>query len=131
VTRAIPSATALATVWASSSVVKVRLAGGRVGEFRHDLGGGDGGGGGGRGRFGGRGGSPPPPNIGGLGGDGDSAGRRVLRSGLGGTVGRWILVDRSSAGPARSCRRALAKLDVDGGAGLRHASGSGVERPDA
>jgi len=130
VARAIPSATALATVRASSSVVKVRLAGGGVGEFHRDLGGGDGGGGGGRGRFGGRGGSPPP-NIGGLGGDGDSAGRRVLRSGLGGTVGRWILMDRSSAGPARSCRRALAKLDVDGGAGLRHASGSGVERPDA
>ena len=130
VARAIPSATALATVWASSSVVKVRLARGGVGEFRRDLGGGDGGGGGGRGRFGGRGGSPPP-NIGALGGDGDSAGRRVLRSGLGGTVGRWILVDRSSAGPALSCRRVLAQLDVDGGAGLCHASGSGVERPDA
>jgi len=93
VARAIPSATALATVRASSSVVRVRRAGGGVGEFRHDLGGGDGGGGGGRGRFGGRGGSPPPPNIGGLGGDGDSAGQRVLRPGVGGTVGRWILVD--------------------------------------
>ena len=44
VARAIPSATALATVGASSSVVKVRLAGGGVGEFRCDLGGGDGGG---------------------------------------------------------------------------------------
>ena len=131
VARAIPSATALATVRASSSVVRVHLARGGVGEFHRDLGGGDGGGRGGRGRFGGRGGSPPPPNIGGLGGDGDSAGRRILRSGLGGTVGRWIFVDRSSAGPARSCRSALAKLNVDGGAGLRHASGSGVERPDA
>jgi len=93
VARAIPSATALATVRVSSSVVRVRRAGGGVGEFRRDLGGGDGGGGGGRGRFGGRGGSPPPPNIGGLGGGGDSAGQRVLHSGLGGTVGRWILLD--------------------------------------
>ena len=129
--RAIPSATTLATVRASSSVVKVRRTGGGVGEFRRDLGGGDGGGGGGRGRFGGRGGSPPPPNIGDLGGDGDSAGQRVLRSGLGGNVSRWILVDRSSAGPARSCRRALAKLNVDGGAGLRHSAGSGVVRTNA
>jgi len=131
VAHAIPSATVPATVWASSSVVRVRRAGGGVGEFRRDLGGGDGGGGGGRGRFGGRRGPPPPPNIGGLGGDGDSAGRRVLRPGLGGTIGHWILVDCSSAGPARSCRRALAKLDVDGGAGLRHAPGSGVVRTDA
>jgi len=93
VARAIPSATALATVWASSSVVKVRRVGGGVGEFRHDLGGGDGGDGGGRGRFGGCGGSLLPSTIGGFGGDGDSAGRRVLRSGLGGTAGRWILVN--------------------------------------
>ena len=86
---ATPSATALATILANSSLVNVRRAG--VGDLlrRSELGGGDGEGGGGNGRLGGLGGIPPPLSIGGLAGaGGDRAGRRILLSGLGGTFGR-------------------------------------------
>ena len=73
---ATPSATALATVLANSSVVNVRRAG--VGDLpcRSGLGGWDGEGGGRNGCLGGLGGIPPPPSIGGLAGaGGDRAGR--------------------------------------------------------
>jgi len=93
---ATPSATALAMVRASSSVVNVLCAG------RGD-GGGDGEGRGGSGRSGGCGGIPPPPNMGfpsGAGG-GDTAGGRILLAGRGGTGGLCASGLGLPEGPAR------------------------------
>jgi len=119
-----PSATALATVRASSSVVNVPCAG------RGD-GGGDGEGGGGSGRCGGSGGIPPPPNMGILSGEGDNAGRRILLAGRGGTGGRCGLGLGLPEGPARSCCRASTKLEVVARTGLRQGAGSGEGPPEA
>lgn len=125
------SATALATVWASSSVVRVACLRGWVGDLGSRSGGGVGEGGNVSGHLGDLGGSPPPPNMGTLVGDGDSAGRWILLSGPVGTVSLRILVGWSSVGAVRSCRRALARLDVNSRAGLRQAAGSSVVRFDA
>ena len=124
VAAVMPSATALATVRASSSVVSVLCAG------RGD-GSGDGEGGGGSGRCGGRGGIPPPPNMGILSGDGDNADGRILLAGRGGTRGRCGLGLGLPEGPARSCWRASTKLEVVTWTGLRHGAGSGEGAPEA
>jgi len=117
-TAATPSATALAMVRASSSVVNVLCAG------RGD-GGGDGDGGGGSGRRGGCGGIPPPPNMRFVWGAGDTAGGRFLLVGRGGTGGCCASGLGLPEGPAQSCCRASARLDVVARTGLRHGAGSG------
>jgi len=117
---ATPSATALAMVRASSSVVNVLCAG------RGD-GGGDGDGRGGSGRSGGCGGIPPPPNMGfpSVAGGGDTAGGRILLAGRDGTGGCCSSGLGLPEGPARRCCRASARLDVVARTGLRHGVGPG------